>query len=144
MCSFKLMKNLKNVLPLTKKISCAEGKLSMFGKTSQDSWDQLWSLWFWVKTSARSDALVLEKLIIKVKLPTRQGQSHLSAGGLLKLLDVSNNVNSFRRASKNVQVILDHPFKKASSWKHLEVWVSHCHMLPLALQCSFVFTLFWQ
>jgi len=60
-------------------------------------------------------ALVLEKLIIKVKLPTRQGQSHLSAGVLSKLLDVSNNVNSFRRASKNVEVILDHSFKKASS-----------------------------
>ncbi|KAK2631618.1 hypothetical protein EUGRSUZ_L02669 [Eucalyptus grandis] len=58
------------------------------------------------------DALVLKKLIIKAELPTRRGQKRLQATVLSKLLGVSRNVLSYQRASKNAEIIFDHPFKE--------------------------------
>ncbi|XP_030470513.2 F-box protein At5g03100-like isoform X1 [Syzygium oleosum] len=55
------------------------------------------------------DALVLEKLIIKAKLPTRHGQKGFEAAVLSKLFGVSKNVLSCRRASKHAEVIFDCP-----------------------------------
>ncbi|KAF8029758.1 hypothetical protein BT93_E2248 [Corymbia citriodora subsp. variegata] len=56
------------------------------------------------------DALVLEKLIVKAKLPTRHLQKHLQAAVLSKLLGVSQNLLSFRRASKKAEVVFDYSF----------------------------------
>ncbi|XP_039162827.1 putative F-box/LRR-repeat protein At3g18150 [Eucalyptus grandis] len=58
------------------------------------------------------NALVLKKLIIKAELPTRRGQKRLQATVLSKLLGVSQNVLSYQRASKNAEIIFDHPFKE--------------------------------
>ncbi|XP_039169721.1 F-box/LRR-repeat protein At3g03360-like [Eucalyptus grandis] len=54
-------------------------------------------------------ALVLEKLIIKVKLPTRVHE--LPATVLSQLLDLSTDVLSFRRALENAKVIFYYPLE---------------------------------
>jgi len=54
-------------------------------------------------------ALVLEKVIIKVKLPTRVHE--LPATVLSQLLDLSSDVLSFRRASENAKVIFYYPLE---------------------------------
>ncbi|KAL3740410.1 hypothetical protein ACJRO7_021659 [Eucalyptus globulus] len=56
-------------------------------------------------------ALVLEKLIIKPELSTRLAQQPLQADVMLRLLELSNNVLSFRRASKKAKVIFYYPLE---------------------------------
>ncbi|KAK3431710.1 hypothetical protein EUGRSUZ_E03703, partial [Eucalyptus grandis] len=57
------------------------------------------------------DALALEKMIIKANLNMGHGQEHVRATILSKLLVVSQNMLSYRRASRNAEVIFSHSFK---------------------------------
>ncbi|KAF8029757.1 hypothetical protein BT93_E2247 [Corymbia citriodora subsp. variegata] len=57
------------------------------------------------------ETLSLEKMIIKADLGMEHGQEHLQAVDLSKLLGVSQNMLSYRRASKNAEVIFSHSFK---------------------------------
>ncbi|XP_048132435.1 F-box protein At5g03100-like [Rhodamnia argentea] len=60
------------------------------------------------------DALVLEKLIIKAELPSQYGQERHQDPVLSELLGVMQEVLSYRRASRNAEVIFNHPFKETS------------------------------
>ncbi|KAK3431711.1 hypothetical protein EUGRSUZ_E03702 [Eucalyptus grandis] len=57
------------------------------------------------------DALALEKMIIKANLDMGHVQERVRATVLSKLLVVSQNMLSYRRASKNAEVIFSHSFK---------------------------------
>ncbi|XP_056159993.1 F-box protein At5g03100-like [Syzygium oleosum] len=60
------------------------------------------------------DALVLEKMIIKVDLHAQRGQKHLEAADLSKLLGVYLDVLSYQRASQNAEVIFNYSLEEVS------------------------------
>lgn len=66
------------------------------------------------------NALSLEKMIIKADLHAQRGQKHLKTADLSKLVGVSRNVLSYRRASQNTEVIFDYPLEEVSFKKHLK------------------------
>ncbi|XP_048132442.1 putative F-box/LRR-repeat protein At3g18150 [Rhodamnia argentea] len=57
------------------------------------------------------DTLGLEKTIIKADLHAQHGQKRLETADLFKVLSVSRNVLSYRRASQNAEVIFKFPCK---------------------------------